>query len=103
MRLLIILTLLTSCGLKTKVSGGLTPTEIKVQPDFARAAEICDDRYGVGTDEAEACFKDFRSYYDVEVSLNLASITKFCKENYINADDIKQCVIDLSNVLKKSI
>ena len=99
--LLILISILSiSCG-KIKVQAE-TPTDFKVGPDFAYAAEFCDERYGVYTQQSEECFLDYRTYLSPKVTLDFASINTFCKASYGSPEDIKGCQSDLLAIIKNS-
>lgn len=96
MKYLIILMFLANCGLKLKHEG--EPT-VKVSPDFEGAAKFCDERYGEKTEEAEACFKDYREYTNIKVSLDLEVIEEFCAKNYDIPQERIGCENDLIELL----
>jgi hypothetical protein len=97
---IILLLNLTSCGVKIKGLDNIKPeVNAKVGPDFEGAANFCDERYGYKTAESEACFEDYRDYFDVEVKLDVLSINKFCEEAYTDQEEIDTCIKDLIGVM----
>ena len=76
-----------SCGIDHEIKG-LEDTKIDIGPDYEGMARFCDNRYGFKTEEAEACFYDLRTYYNIEFSFNFDLAVKFCKNN-------PDCVADL--------
>lgn len=101
MKKLILLVLIAGCSVKIK--GIPNQTNNKVGPDFIAAATFCDERYGYLTSESEACFADYRHYFDIKVSFDLNSITEFCNNSYIVSNDIDDCMKDLTEILTKTI
>jgi hypothetical protein len=121
MKLLLLLTLLVSCGKikheikapksikveapeeikvdvpeEIKVDAPEIPENITVGPDFEKAALFCDNRYGVLTDAAEECFYDYRNYYKVNVKLDINSIIEFCEQSYGEGEEATEaCIEDL--------
>jgi hypothetical protein len=70
------------------------PESISFEPDFEKAAQFCDNRYGVGTEAAEDCFQDFRNYYDLEVKVDLDAISNFC-DKYDTQEEVNSCTSEL--------
>lgn len=96
----IIINLLSSCGSKIEVEGvDDVKTESKIGPDFEGAANFCDTRYGKLTQEAEACFEDYRNYFKINIELSFNEITDFCEEQFTNQSDIDICRTDLLSLL----
>ncbi len=100
MKYLIVLTILSSCG-KIKVETNV-PKKIEFGPDFAQAIQICDERYGKGTPEAESCFQDYRSFLSPKISLDLANLGTFCKGRYTTKEEVAACEDDLLNIINKA-
>ena len=85
------------------------PEDIVVGPDFEGAAAFCDNRYLPDNEtEAEACFQDYRNYFDVEIGLDLDAIASFCENTYNHLDSpakevaIAACQDDLIKALEFS-
>lgn len=97
---LLILLLIVSCG-KIKVETNL-PKKIEFGPDFAQAISICDERYGKGTVDSEACFQDYRSFLSPKISFDFASINTFCKGRYTTPEELKGCEDDLLSIISKA-
>ena len=89
--LILFLTLLVSCGVKHTVQFKETKLGVDVSPDFKKGAEMCDERYGYKTPEAELCFKDFRKYFSIEISATPEGIENYCEETYTDPVEIQEC------------
>jgi hypothetical protein len=76
-----------------------TNGNISVNPDFRKAAEFCDERYGSKTKGSEECFKDFRDYYSVKLSVDLDSIERYCEEHYLKAGDVTNCIDEMVSLI----
>ena len=93
--------ILCSCG-KIKVETTPIKTEpVTFGPDFQKAAEFCDQRYGVGSVESEDCFQDYRRFLSPKIQFDLSSITSFCKDRYTVEGDIVGCEDDLLNIINQ--
>lgn len=107
MKYLIILSLLVSCG-KIKIEP--KPIEVKTDipesiafgPDFAKAAEFCDARYGANSVESESCFEDYRRFLSPKLQVDFGSINQFCKSNYAAPQDILACEQEILDIFKGS-
>ena len=97
---LIPLVLFISCG-KVKVETDI-PNKIVYGVDFEAGARFCDNRYPLDNIEAEACFKDYRTYLSPKLSIDFASIESFCKTNYTTPASIETCKTDLLELITGS-
>lgn len=97
-RCLLICILASSCGMKVKTD---IPKKFEVEfgPAFAKGAQFCDDRYGKGTTEAEACFLDYRKFTELRVSADPATLVEYCKSKYTVQQEIDQCEDDLHDLI----
>jgi hypothetical protein len=77
----------------------IAPESLEFGPDFEKASEFCDNRYGPGTDESEACFQDYRNYYSIQLGLDLEALVDFCEERAVG--DVEACIEDLTNILSE--
>lgn len=98
---ILILCLLVSCGVNVNVK---QKTPIKAEPitfgpDFEGAAAFCDERYGDNTEEAEACFIDYREYFKINLGIDTKSIEKFCNDSYTTEEAREQCITDLTDAI----
>lgn len=99
---------LTSCGMKVKGLDSLeninikAPEDFTLGADFKKVAEFCDDRYGKKTLEAEACFKDYRDFYKLEISFDVTAFEDYCSQSYAG-DDIDSCIDDLLSIFNSSL
>ena len=96
----VLILILVSCG---KVKVETTPiktSDIQFGPDFEKAIQVCDDRYGTGTQDSEACFLDYRTFLSPKVGVDFNSIASWCKANYTTSVDIKGCQSDLLSIFK---
>lgn len=102
---LLFLTVFSSCGMhiggldkaKMKIEG--IPDELTLGPDFEKAAQICNEFYGKGTEEAAVCFSDYRNYY--KIGLDFSSIDDYCARKYNQDQDVNDCFNDLTDLLDK--
>lgn len=94
----IILFLLMSCG---KLTHDVKPVNISgiVGPDFVKAAQFCDDRYGHKTEDSELCFKEYREYFKIKVTVDVEAVEEFCESRYSINQDIEDCIDDILGVL----
>ena len=92
-----IISMCQSCGFKVKADIPDSNQTVKVDatPDFERIAAFCDDRYDGDSKEAEACFKDFRNYFDINIGVNLDNIINYCESSYELPQDITGCKKEL--------
>ena len=95
----VVLFLLISCG-KVQVQTSPIPP-LTIGPDFEKAINVCDSRYGINTVDSEACFLDYRTYLSPKIGINFNSLTSYCQTVYSNPIDIKGCESDLLAILKK--
>ena len=114
-KLLILSTaLLSSCGMKIRGLESLEnieakgdiktdiPEKISFEPDFKNAIETCDNRYGVGTEESEDCFQDFRDYYKTSIGFDFSGLIEFCEERYNTELEIEACQDELLDIIGDS-
>lgn len=106
--LLLCCIIVSSCGMKIK---GLDeakadikvetdiPESIALEPNFEKAIKVCDNKYGVGTIEAEDCFQDFRNFYSPRLTIGLDSIVNYCLNRFTEESDIVECESDLLDIL----
>jgi len=112
--LLISMLVITSCGLEL---GGLDsleninaeadiktdiPDKINLEPDFEKAIEVCDNRYGANTEESEECFEDFRNYYKTTVGIDLSGIIEFCEDRYNTVEEQELCQDELLDIIDQN-
>ena len=102
MRLLILFTLITGCGINHKIKNNeikvSAPKEFTFGPNFDEAAEFCDSRYGVGTEEAEECFLDYREFYNLNIGIDLQAIQEYCEDRFEYEEQIA-CEDELIDLL----
>lgn len=79
------------------------PTDIKLGPDFEGVAKFCDDKYLPDLEASEACFRDYRDFYQIKVGLDLDAIIDFCGANYDDAVSTEECIEDLISVIDNAL
>lgn len=100
MKHLLVLFIMVSCG-KIIVDTNI-PDNITFGPDFQKAIEFCDNRYGINSEESEECFNDYRLFLSPRIQLDLASINTFCKGRYTTEEEIAACENDLLNIINNA-
>ena len=96
MKYIVLLTIL-SCGKIDVKVDKIDP--VNFGPDFAKAIEICDTRYGKNTIESDQCFKDYRTYFSPKVTIDPISLGNFCNSQYNNPIEIQLCKDNLTKIL----
>lgn len=89
---------LLACGKPVKFELR-APDGISLGPSFQQVATFCDNRYGRHTLEAEDCFYDYRTFYQIKIALDLDSITQYCQK-YPTPEERLTCEENLLNLLK---
>lgn len=79
------------------------PTDITLGPDFEKTAAFCDGRYPDNSAAAEACFKDYRDFYQIKVGLDLDAIIDFCGTTYDDTLSSEECIRDLIDVIDNAL
>jgi len=101
---MIVLFLMGGCGSKHKVNGkveidpkpiSVAPVQVEIVPNFRDASNLCDERYGIDTEESDACFEEILNFFDSTVTIN-----DFCQDQYESEEDIQDCRDDLVKVCK---
>ncbi len=103
----LLLLLIVSCG---KIKVETTPVKVETNlpksigfgPDFQKAADFCDERYGKDTTESEDCFKDYRTFLSPKIAFDLANLDSFCNGRYTAIDDVKSCEDDLLSIISNA-
>jgi len=95
---ILLLISLIACGKPLRVEVR-TPEGINFGPDFRGALELCDSRYGYRSLESEECFNDYRTYFQIKLSLDLDSITQYCQK-YPTEEERQTCEENLLEMLK---
>lgn len=96
--LIIGLLMLAGCGFELRHKGIPKEVDASVGPDFEKAAQFCDERYGKMSEEAESCFQDYRDYTKIRVVLDLEAIEDFCYKSYIDPIEQAKCVSDVAQI-----
>lgn len=95
---IILVGLLTSCGMDVDVKGVPEDTEHKVLMDDGYIAlhEFCDEKYGELTEESNQCIEDGLGYKNLGLELGIDdTLTQFCESK----DDIQGCIEDIGEFI----
>lgn len=101
--------LLISCGIDHTVNVSKSKLQVEQKGPFVvdinnrliEAATFCDNRYGYMSPEAEACFKDFRTYFHISNDLDKQLLTAMCTLQYTDIELVKACIEDVSDYYKE--
>ncbi len=89
------------CGSKHKVElRQPEPFNVAYGPSFEKGMQLCDERYGYKTIEAEKCFNDYRTFFKVGFELTPGNIGAYCESLYTLSEDVEECKNNLENTLE---
>lgn len=103
MKFILLFLILVSCG-KVRVGVETTPIapiQATFGPDFEKAIEVCEGRYGKGSPDAEACFLDYRHFLSPSISIDLSNISDICRKRYTDPVAIATCESDMIAIFSK--